>query len=84
MNIKEAMYRVFQIGEMLVMDELDEDHLIDIGNELIELSGICPRCRGHREEGDDPDAAGIGGGIYPCTLCRGTGRLRYYTFETKI
>ena len=52
---------------------VSEDQILDIADELEDLSGICPDCNGNGVDGDPPDAAGVGGGVWTCERCRGGG-----------
>lgn len=75
LNEQMIMYRVYQLGERLRSYEMDEDEQASIGDELIALSGICRHCDGSGMDGDPPDAAGVGGGEWPCDRCNGSGQV---------
>lgn len=65
--------RLFELGSRLEGYELSSSATMSIGEELVQLSGVCKNCHGSGEDGDPPDAAGEGGGRFPCEKCKGKG-----------
>lgn len=62
---KEELVRIAKIAQTLLDTQFEsryDDLLEDLGNELLELSGVCEVCFG--EEGDDEDR---------CSSCGGSG-----------
>lgn len=72
-DVKMNNHTVFRIGCDLAFYELDQEHVESLGQQLIEMSGICLNCRGTGIDGDPPDPAGDGGWEGPCIDCGGTG-----------
>jgi hypothetical protein len=66
---------LYRLGRQLKYYELDEEEYERIGQRLIEMSSVCENCDGTGQDGDPPDSAGVGGGIWPCSKCQGKGNL---------
>lgn len=65
-----ARKRLFEIGNMVEGEVLTDQEARNIGEELRQISGLCPTCKGE-EMGDEPDPVYGGGGAYPCPQCAG-------------
>lgn len=72
-DLAEFRLSVFGLGLKLRDYQLTESEVVRFGEEIIKLSGVCENCRGTGEDGDPPDASGVGGGIFICQHCDGTG-----------
>lgn len=64
---------IFDIGKTIAGEVLTDDEATRLGNELQQLSGICPKCRGTGQDGDPPDTNGEGGWTGACDECGGSG-----------
>lgn len=72
-DLSEFRISVFGLGLKLRDYQLTESEVVRFGEEIIKLSGVCENCRGTGWDGDPPDAGGVGGGIFICQRCDGTG-----------
>jgi len=70
----EFRWEAYRIARLIHDYELDDESLRDLASQLMQMSGICDNCHGSGEDGDPPDAAGVGGWIGDCRKCNGTGR----------
>lgn len=80
-DLAELRIYVFGLGRKLRDYELTDDQVVRFGEEIIKLSGVCENCQGTGQDGDPPDANGVGGGIFICQRCDGTG---FHTANTAV
>jgi hypothetical protein len=72
-SIFDQRLRLFNVGRNLRDYAFSEDEVVRFGQDIIKLSGICDNCQGSGEDGEPPDANGVGGAIFRCNKCGGTG-----------
>lgn len=65
-----ARKRLFEIGNRVEGEQLTDEAAAQLGQELRQLSGLCPTCQGE-QMGDEPDPVYGGGGSYACPQCAG-------------
>lgn len=73
MTDKDRLREMYRIAHNLYVYEYSEENTERLFKELMEVSGVCSNCHGSGEDGDPPDAAGVGGWIGNCRSCDGTG-----------